>query len=437
MFIFKKLTVVFIAWLCMASVNAQVRSQVNILTYSIKNVLPADLNNWSTIPAAVILVVQGGPQSGLVKPVFTLKQGGSRVCGNTNTSATGINISPTHNFTTNEVVGNLKSCPKLNAGNYTLCVQFFNEDNKEVSKEVCKEFRVEDDVRNSFCNPPENISPTDGKIINEKDFLLPKTFNWTPFITSNKQIVIYRLTVWEIEEGESEAQAMYDNFPVIQEDIKGITRYTARPSTWERRNAMYVWKVEALDQEGKPLCKTNTSRPTQFSFQFKEAEQNTDSTKNEDKNECCKDSIKNISKTISVVGTSLNIVQNFNISPNNITKTNADITFVTESSSDTSCRKCATNEAAVWSFMPMNKAIWNSGLPNNAAPDNASGTYPAENIVWFCNAQGNLKFDLKIALPGITKSTCTRSGKVGIRYKFTDKDCNTCERIVVYDYTIN
>jgi hypothetical protein len=68
----------------------------------------------------------------------------------------------------------------------------------------------------------------------------------------------------------------------------------------------------------------------------------------------------------------------------------------------------------------------------------ASGTYPAQNIIWFCNAQGNLKFDLKIALPGVpSSSSCKRKGKVGIRFKFTDKDCKTCEQYIMYDYSIN
>lgn len=438
MLLLKRLAITVLLIMYSILANAQLSPQVNILSFAVKPILPADVDSWITIPAAIILVVQAGPQTnGLVKPVFTVKQGSGRVCGNTNSTATAISITPTHNFTTSEIVGSLSSCPQLQAGNYTLCVQFFNEDNREVSKEVCKQFRVEDAVQNNYCNPPQNIIPTNNKIFTEKDFLIPKVFTWTPFITTIKTPIIYRLTVWEIEEGQGEAQAIYDNFSVLQEDVKGLTRYTSKPSTWERRNATYVWRVEALDQEGKPMCKTNISEPTQFSVLLKEAEEPTDSTLKNAENICCKDSIKNISKTISIVGTNLNIVQNFTISPNNITKINAEIFFVTESESDTSCRKCTANEAAVWNFMPMNKVIWNSGLPNNGSPNNASGTYPAQNIVWFCNTQGNLKLDLKIALPGITASTCKRTGKIGINYKFTDSDCKTCEQTIVYDYSIN
>jgi hypothetical protein len=380
------------------------------------------------------------PQAGslpMVKPVFTIKQGSTRICGNTAASTSFVNIAPTHNFTTAEVIGNLNSCPSLAAGNYTLCVSFVSENPAQQTevKEVCREFRVEDKAQ-QFCNPPQNIGPAQGQIFTEKDFLTPKIFTWSPFITSVKTVVTYKLTVWEIEEGQAQAQAIYDNFPVLQEDVKGITRYTSKPSTWERRNATYVWRVEALDQEGKPLCKTYMSEPTQFKIVLKSNEQPEDST-NENENNCCSDSIKNVSKTISVVGTNLNIVQNFTISPNNITKINAEIAFVTESVSDTSCRKCAADEMTVWNFVPMNKAIWNSGIPNNGAPNNASGTYPAQNVLWFCNAQGNLKFDLKIVLPGITSNNCKRNGKIGIKYKFTDANCKTCEHTVVYDYTIN
>jgi hypothetical protein len=432
-----KILIVLLFGFTLQNVYAQ---QVNVLTFNVKPVLPADVNNWVSIPAAVILVVQ--PQaasSAMVKPVFTIKQGGARVCGNTQATAAFVNIAPTHNFTTAEIVGNLNSCPKLRAGSYTLCVKFFSEDPRQQgeAKEVCKEFRVEDAVQ-QFCSPPQNINPRDGQIFTEKDFLIPKIFTWTPFISSTKTIVTYKLTVWGVEEGQSVAQAMYDNLPVLQEDVKAQTRYTSKPNTWERRNATYIWRVEALDLEGKPLCNTNKSEPTQFKIVIaeKNTEEQPDSTAEE---HCCKDSIKNISNTVNVLsGTQLNIVQNFTISPNNITKINAEIAFVTESVSDTSCRKCTTNEAAVWNFMPMNKAIWNSGLPNNAAPFNASGSYPAQNIIWFCNAQGNLKFDLKMALPGVPISpSCKRKGKVGIRFKFTDKDCKTCEQYIMYDYTIN
>jgi hypothetical protein len=414
--------------------------QVSILTFNVKPVLPADVSSWTSIPAAVILVVQPqGQNMNMVKPVFTIKQGGARVCGNTNATATFVNISPTHNFTTGEITSSLTSCPKLAPGDYTLCVQFFGDDPRQQgeAKEVCKTFRVEEPAQ-QFCNPPQNIGPRDEQIFTEKDFLTPKVFTWTPFISSTKTIVTYKLTVWEVEEGQSVAQAMYDNFPVLQEDVKGITRYTSKPSTWERRNATYVWRVEALDQEGKPLCRTNMSAPTQFKIVLKNAEvqtENPDSTKEDN---CCKDSIKNVSKVVAVIpGNLLNVIQNFTISPNNITKINAEIAYVTESITDTSCRKCTTNEAAVWNFMPINKAIWNGGLPNSGAPLSASGMYPAQNIVWFCNAQGNLKFDLKIALPGIPSASCKRNGKVGIRFKFTDKDCKTCEQYIIYDYTIN
>lgn len=414
--------------------------QVNVLSFSVKPILPADVNSWATIPAAVVLVVQPqGQGSSMVKPVFTIKQGGTRVCGNTVATAAFVNIAPTHNFTTAEIAGNLITCPKLAAGSYTLCVQFYPEDPRQQGevKQICRDFRVED-VIPQYCNPPQNIGPKDGQIFTEKDFLSPKIFTWTPFISSTKIPVIYKLTVWEVEEGQSVAQAIYDNFPVLQEDVKGMTKYISKPSTWERRNATCVWRVEAMDQEGKPLCKTNMSEPTQFKIVIKEIiiEEQKDSTIND---KCCKDSIVNVSHTVNVIpGNVLNIVQNFTLSPNNITKINAEIAFVSESASDTSCRNCTVNEAAVWNFMPINKAIWNSGLPNSGAPLSATGMYPAQNIVWFCNAQGNLKLDLKIALPGIPLTpACKRTGKVGIRFKFTDKDCKTCEQYIIYNYTIN
>lgn len=426
--------------LCSLSNFTTFAQQVNVLSFSVKPVLLADVNSWVTIPAAVILIVQPqGQGSSMVKPVFTIKQGGTRVCGNTFATAAFLNIAPTHNFTTAEIATNLITCPKLAAGNYTLCVQFYSEDPRQQTevKQVCRDFRVED-AQAQFCNPPQNIGPREGQIFTDKDFLTPKIFTWNPFISSTKTIVIYKLTVWEVEDGQSIAQAMYDNFPVLQEDVKGLTKYISNPGTWERRNATYVWRVEAMNQEGKPLCKTNMSEPTQFKIVFKDniIDEQKDSTYKDD---CCKDSIVNVSNIVNVLpGNILNIVQNFSISPNNITKINAEIAFASESASDTSCRSCTVNEAAVWNFMPINKAIWNSGIPNSGGPLSTTGMYPAQNIVWFCNAQGNLKLDLKIDLPGIPPTpACKRTGKVGIRFKFTDKDCKTCEQYIIYNYSIN
>ena len=412
--------------------------QAHILTFNVKPVLPAEVNNWTTVPAAVVLVVQAqGPGSGMVKPVFTIKQGGTRICGNTASTAGFVNIAPSHNFTVAEITGNLTGCPKLPPGSYSLCVQFYPEDPRQQGevKEVCREFRVEDAVP-EFCNPPQNMGPQEGKIFTEKDFLSPKIFTWSPFITSSHLPVTYRLTVWEVEEGQSPAQAMYDNLPVLQQEVTGQTRYISAPGVWERRTATYIWRVEAIDREGNLLCKTAVSSPTIFKIVIPEPKDEIPPAKPDS---CCSDTIKILSNTVTVAPANmLNIVQNFTLSPGNIKQVSAEIDLVNESASDTSCRKCAVNEAAVWNFMPINKAIWNSGTPISGSPVNASGTYPAQHILWYCNQQGNLKLDLQIALPGIIASAaCKRTGTIGIWFSFTDKDCRTCEKYIIYPYSVN
>ena len=70
MFLPKRIALFVIVILSFYQVQAQAGAQVNILTFAVKPVLQGDVNSWTTIPAAITLVVQQNSSiyQGLVKP---------------------------------------------------------------------------------------------------------------------------------------------------------------------------------------------------------------------------------------------------------------------------------------------------------------------------------------------------------------------------------
>jgi hypothetical protein len=269
------LTAFIFCFSCITHVLAQTPlKQINIVSFNVKNKLPADVSTWGTIPAGLMLVAQKVPQVNLqgIKLVIQIKQGGSRICGTAVEAAQLIDIGSVRNFTGNELVGFLAQCPTLKSGNYIICVQFFNIDRYPISEERCRDFVVEDQVQiQQSYSPPQNISP-----VNEKKFTIneqsaPITFRWTPIVPKPKGAVTYRLRVWQLMQGQTGSAAMKSNGTIFEKDVNSITQaivtnlYTGpcKPPYL----CDYVWNVQALDKESKPLGTNNgTSELSSWSF---------------------------------------------------------------------------------------------------------------------------------------------------------------------------
>jgi hypothetical protein len=665
-----KFTPIIFAFVLLLQLHVQGQSNhITISGFTVKNQLPGNINDWPGILGSLSLIAQKSPQTPIYNPglVIQLRGNSGFVCGNTVATAIRIDNFTVRNFNAAQLTGYLGQCPLLQPGTYSICVQFFDIDKVAVSREVCKEFTVTGET--GICSPPVNISPVNGRIVSEKDISLPLTFTWSPVVPFDRNLVTYKLSVWEVEEGQTEAQAIYNNIPVLEQEIKSQTRYTVRPGFFEKRNAKYVWKVIALNEKGQPICRTAQSEYTVFSTEVIEkpntlplntacgngdfesgvldaAEWSAGYTKISGNNssfvppfnnimqpaagnpvdaplntgcgngalenhhvivtagadptvpslnrvppsiipnnyalrfgnncagfgteritkrfivtaadtvyrfmyalvfqaphsatsnpslwvrvfdatntavtgivyldplstapmeraisdpsnpywqsyngilyrdwacakinlssligqtitievltndcaqgahygygyfdnfcvgcnnnpppaDCCGDVIKEVSNNVTTVpGDVVNIIQQFNIAPVNIKYITAEIISVSEEPIDTSCMECNTKEAWAYQFISHNTTSWNSSTAMNATPVNNSSYYPAHMIEWNCNSQGNLKFNLKISLPGTT-SGCVRKGKIQVRYRFTDTDCKTCERIVSYRFNAN
>jgi hypothetical protein len=232
--------------------------QIKIVSFTVKNSLPSKVDEWGTIPAAIILTAQKAPTIQLKEPklVIQIRSGGSIICGNNQSTAQPMNAFDVKTFTANEIIGMLSNCKELKEGSYQLCAQFFNLDRIAISNEVCKEFKVESPKLQEYA-PPTLITPEDGKNFTEAELSRPLSFRWTPLVPKPQQPVTYRLKVWQLMQGQNGAAAMRSNPPIVTKDVDNITQavvtgiYTGpcRPPYL----CDFVWQVQALNREGKPI----------------------------------------------------------------------------------------------------------------------------------------------------------------------------------------
>jgi hypothetical protein len=240
------------------------QAQINIINFTVKQKLPADVSTWNSVPASLVLVAKYTGQGNVVgsKLVVQIKKAGIRICGNDQQSSIFLDAFQTRNFSANELTGYLTQCPKLSPGSYTLCVQFYGEDRKEKSTEVCRPFTIEDEVQvQQSYSPPQNITPGNGKTFKPSEVSGAVTFRWTPLVPKPQQPVTYRLKVWQLMQGQNSTQAMRTNPPIVTKDVDNITQavvtniYTGpcRPPYL----CDFVWNVQAVDKDGKPLGSNN------------------------------------------------------------------------------------------------------------------------------------------------------------------------------------
>lgn len=193
--------------------------------------------------------------------LVTIRKGGSRTCGGFSSST-----APAANFTSpgktwsgaNAVALIGQDCT-LPPGDYELCVQFFGAGPtgpKPLSDEKCKSFSIREEAEQSY-RPPQNISPAAGAIISASDAKRPVLFRWTPVIPRPQQPVVYRLRAWNLPAGQSSAQAMQGSSPVVDKDVSNGTQAAVSLPASLDSDETFVWTVQALDRDGKPVGGNN------------------------------------------------------------------------------------------------------------------------------------------------------------------------------------
>jgi hypothetical protein len=247
-------------------------NQIKIVSFQVKNTLPAKIDEWNTVPAGLILTAQKPPTVQLKEPklIIQIKSNGAVICGNNVATAQPISSFEVKTFTTNELAGMLGNCKELKEGSYQICVQFYNLDRIAISNEVCREFKVEGAKAAEDYAPPTLITPDNGKVFTEAELKKPLNFRWTPLVPKPQQPVTYRLRVWQLMQGQNGTAAMRSNQPVIEKDVQNVTQAVVTNLYTGPCKPPYlcdfIWTVQALNKEGKPIGNNNgTSEPWNFS----------------------------------------------------------------------------------------------------------------------------------------------------------------------------
>lgn len=268
----KKLKLLLPALLLSLLANSQAGqiNQINIISLTVKSVLPGNIDSWMSTPGALIMVAQKVPNPRMVEPrlVIQIRSGGAVICGNNAATAKQVDPFDVRTFNTADLTGFLTNCHELKAGTYTICAQFFNIDKVAISREVCKDFRVEE--ANVEYAPPTLITPDNEKKFTQQELLGVVMFRWTPLVPKPKEPVTYRLKVWQLMQGQNGTQAMRVNQPIVSKDIDNLTQATVNGILTGPCKPPYlcdfIWNVQALNRSGKPMGNNNgTSEPYTFS----------------------------------------------------------------------------------------------------------------------------------------------------------------------------
>ncbi len=256
--------------LCTSLVASSQINQINIVNFTVKNTLPANIDNWLSTPGALLLTAQKVPGTRVLEPrlVIQIRAGGALICGNTMATAKPIDQFDVRTFNTADLTGVLSNCRELKEGNYTICVQFFNVDKVAISREVCKEFRVEAAAIDYA--PPTLITPENEKKFTLKELQRPVMFRWTPLVPKPKEPITYKLRVWQLMQGQNGAQAMKANQPIVTKDVDNNTQATITNLLTGPCKPPYlcdfIWNVQAVNRNGKPVGRNNG---TSESYTFK------------------------------------------------------------------------------------------------------------------------------------------------------------------------
>jgi hypothetical protein len=247
--------------------------QIKIVSFTVKNQLPAVIDNWNNTPGSLLLVAQKPPTIRVegVRLVLQIRSNGAMICGTNASNGLPVDNFTTRTFSASELTGILSGCHDLKDGTYSLCAQFFNIDKVAISNEVCKEFTVVTPKPTTDYSRPNIITPADGSTISEKDIAKPIVFKWTPVVPPppDKNIV-YHVRVFEVMPGEQPIAVLRrNNEPVYTKDVPGLTQTVWQlPADSKNGGRKFIWTVQATNKDGQPYGENDgTSEPAVFSVQ--------------------------------------------------------------------------------------------------------------------------------------------------------------------------
>lgn len=284
----KFFTLVFVALAMQVAAQNYPITSINI---SLPANPDANIANWGTGTSAFVFTATAkqGPVPGRVDPTLAeckilviIKKSGAKICGAyTSGSAPVANFNAlTKVWSGAGAVSFIGQDCTLPPGDYELSVQFFGYSNGKTiafSDEKTKPFTVKGNDQQAY-QPPAILFPARLTVYKQADIIKPITFRWTPVAPRPTEPVTYRLRVWQLMQGQTGPQAIKVNQPIITKDVDNLTQAVITNIITGPCKPPYmcdfVWSVQALNREGKPIGGNNGTSET-FSFNFQQAEEPT------------------------------------------------------------------------------------------------------------------------------------------------------------------
>lgn len=215
--------------------------------------------NWGTGNSLITISAMAKMVNGRVDPLLenskilvVIKKSGSVVCGIYTK-----NTAPAANFTNASKVWNgvnavslLGQECTLQPGDYELCVSFYGgPSNGLISEEKCKPFTILSET--TAFNKPQNILPAENAIFNVAIATQPVNLKWMGVMPKPSGNVTYQVKIWKLNNGQTPAQAITQNLPIISKDVPNLTQTTVtnliEPACLtSTTGCQYVWQVQAL-----------------------------------------------------------------------------------------------------------------------------------------------------------------------------------------------
>jgi hypothetical protein len=274
----KILTVLFLA------VSVHLFAQNPLITGIVIN-MPAfpDANtaNWGT--GTSVFTITASTTNNFLKEAMNssilvgIRKGGAKVCGAyTNTTAPASSFNKiTMIWSGKNAVSLMGQDCTLSPGEYELCVQFFLQGRK-VSEGVCKSFTIKPQETITY-QPPQAISPGDGTKLDPADAGKPLPFRWTPIVPKPKDMVTYKLKIFEVKQGQTATSALKTGLFLFEKEVSNLTQFIL-PSPGQLMisgGSNYGWVVQALDVKGTPMGR-NDGQSEPFTFSISDKGQNKD-----------------------------------------------------------------------------------------------------------------------------------------------------------------
>ncbi|TSA36991.1 MAG: hypothetical protein D4R64_06400, partial [Porphyromonadaceae bacterium] len=92
-------------------------------------------------------------------------------------------------------------------------------------------------------------------------------FRWSPVTPSANQVVIYRLQIWEVLDGQNKVDACRNNMPVYEKDLRGVLQ-TGWPVDFVPAEGQksFVWSITPLDDQDRKLVTEGYGMAEPFGF---------------------------------------------------------------------------------------------------------------------------------------------------------------------------